>query len=404
MNTQNIFVYGLLQSNYDNKAAKMLRKHASLIGSASIPGAVFDLGDYPAAIFEKNMKGIVSGELYYIHGDSKQLLKFLDEFEGIGPDEEHPLEYQRGFVLAQCEGGEKPALCYLYNRAITHILNGDGLKHVLEELLPGQIPGEFLTMRECLMDGPVTGGVNEDLSMFFEHRMRFLQELDPGLDAGEYDKLSRSEFQKMRQIQKKSVICLWFERDVFCQINLWFVAWVIKQYVKQAHVYLVEPGLKSPYAFNGLTAAELQNVFEQRIRINPEQLSTFAMLWEHYVAGNRVGLKQSALDLSESFPFIPEAVQAHLDREAKGDSLGRPMDTLKEIISELGLEQDTRQGTEQDSEQGARQGSEQNTGQGSMAIPKNFGPIFQEFCRREAIYGYGHLQVLGMLHQLQTSL
>ena len=61
---------------------------------------------------------------------------------------------------------------------------------------------------------------------------------------------------------------MWFERDVFCQVNLWFVAWVIKQYVKQAHVYLVEPGLKSPYAFNGLTAAELQDVFEQRIRIN----------------------------------------------------------------------------------------------------------------------------------------
>jgi gamma-glutamylcyclotransferase (GGCT)/AIG2-like uncharacterized protein YtfP len=388
MNTQNIFVYGLLQSNYDNEAAKMLRQHATLIGPASIPGAVFDLGDYPAAFFEKNMKGIVSGELYYIHGDSKQLLKFLDEFEGIGPDEEHPLEYHRGFVLAQCEGGEKPALCYLYNRAITHILNGDGLKHVLEELLPGQIPGEFLTMRECLMDGPVSDGTNEDLSLFFEHRTLFLQELD----EGEYDKSSRSEFQKMRQIQKKSVICLWFERDVFCQVNLWFVAWVIKQYVKQAHVYLVEPGLKSPYAFNGLKATDLHDVFEHRIRLNPEQLSTFAMLWEHYVAGNRVGLKQGALDLSESFPFIPEAVQAHLDREAKGSSLGRPMDTLRKIISELGLEQDAGQGAWQSSEQG------------SKSISKNFGPIFQEFCRREAIYGYGDLQVLRMVEQLQKDL
>jgi gamma-glutamylcyclotransferase (GGCT)/AIG2-like uncharacterized protein YtfP len=388
MNTQNIFVYGLLQSNYDNEAAQMLRKHATLIGPASIPGAVFDLGDYPAAFFEKNMKGIVSGELYYIHGDSKQLLKFLDEFEGIGPDVEHPLEYHRGFVLAQCEGGEKPALCYLYNRAITHILNGDGLKHVLEELLPGQIPGEFLTMRECLMDGPVSDGTNEDLSLFFEHRTLFLQDLDPGLGVDEYEKLSRSEFQKMRQIQKKSVICLWFERDVFCQVNLWFVAWVIKQYVKQAHVYLVEPGLKSPYAFNGLTATDLYDVFEHRIRLNPEQLSTFAMLWEHYVAGNRVGLKQGALDLSESFPFIPEAVQAHLDREAKGSSLGRPMDTLRKIISELDLEQDAGQSSDQ----------------GSKSISKNFGPIFQEFCRREAIYGYGDLQVLRMVEQLQKDL
>ena len=145
-------------------------------------------------------------------------------------------------------------------------------------------------------------------------------------------------------------------------------------------MYLVEPGLKSPYAFNGLTATDLYDVFEHRIRLNPEQLSTFAMLWEHYVTGNRVGLKQGALDLSESFPFIPEAVQAHLDREAKGSSLGRPMDTLRKIISEL------------DSEQG------------SKSISKNFGPIFQKFCRREAIYGYGDLQVLRMVEQLQKDL
>ena len=189
----------------------------------------------------------------------------------------------RGFVLAKFEDKEKSAICYLYNRTITHILNGDGLMHVLEELLRAKYQREFLTTRECLMDGPVTGGVNEDLSLFFEHRTQFLQQLDPGWDAGEYEKLSRSEFQKMRQIQKKSVICLWFERDVFCQVNLWFVAWVIKQYMKQAHVYLVEPGLKSPYAFNGLTAAELQDVFEQRIRINssnsPHLLCYGSIMW-----------------------------------------------------------------------------------------------------------------------------
>ena len=248
-------------------------------------------------------------------------------------------------------------------------------------------------MRECLMDGPVSDGTNEDLSLFFVQRTRFLQELDPGLGADEYEKLSQAEFQKMRQIQKKSIICLWFERDVFCQVNLWFVAWIINQYVEQPHVYVIEPGSKSPYAFNGLTAADLYEVFEQRIRLNPDQLSTLAMLWEYYVAGNLDDLKQGALDLSQSFPFIPEAVQAHLDREAKGSSLGRPMDTLREIMAEQGLEQGARQGS--------NQGSELGSEQGSKPISNNFGPIFQEFCRREAIYGYGDLQVLRMVEQLQ---
>lgn len=375
MNTQNIFVYGLLQSKYDNEAAQMLRKHATLIGPASIPGAVFDLGEYPAVFFEKNMKGMVRGELYYIHGDSNQLLQFLDEFEGIGPDEQKPFEYRRGIVQAQCEGGETPALCYLYNRAITHILNGDGLKHVLEELLAGQIPGEFLTTRECLMDGPVSDSLS-NLSAFFTKRSQFLAELDSELPEGRYLEISRSEFDKMRQIPKKSVICLWFERDLFCQVNLWFVAWLLRAYVEEPHVFLVEPGSSSPYSFNALPAQELYEAFEHRHRLTPEQLSLFAKLWECYAQEDTSRLLEIAQRLSSWFPFVSEAVQAHLNRQPIEGSLGRPMESLKTIIGEWEAEHNES--------------------------PK-FGAVFQEFCRREAIYGYGDLQVLRMFEELTNS-
>jgi len=372
MNHQNIFVYGLLQSKYDNEAAQMLRKHATLIGPASIPGAVFDLGEYPAVFFEKNMKGMVRGELYYIHGDSNQLLQYLDEFEGIGPDEEKPFEYRRGIVRAQCQGTNRPALCYLYNRAIIQILNGDGLKHVLEGLLAGQIPGELLIVRECLMDGPVSDSLS-DLRVFYKKRSKFLAELDPELTDSRYQEISRSEFDKMRQIPKKSVICLWFERDLFCQVNLWFVAWLLREYVEEPHVFLVEPGPRSPYSFNALPAHELYEAFEQRHRLTPEQLSLFAELWECYAREDSSSLVEIAHSLRSWFPFVSDAVQAHLDRQPNEGSLGRPMESLRTIIGEWEAEHNES--------------------------PK-FGTVFQEFCRREAIYGYGDLQVLRMIEKL----
>ena len=375
MNTQYIYVYGLLQSKYDNEAAQILRKYATLIGPASIPGGVFDLGEYPAVFFEKNMKGMVRGELYYIHGDSNQLLQFLDEFEGISPDKQKPFEYRRGIVQAQFEGGEKPAFCYLYNKAITHILNGDGLKHVLEELLAGQIPGEFLTTRECLMDGPVSDSLS-DLPSFFTKRSQFIAELDSELPDSCYQEISRSEFDKMRQIQKKSVICLWFERDLFCQVNLWFVAWLLREYVEEPHVFFVEPGPSSPYSFNALPAQELYEAFEQRHRLTPEQLVLFTELWECYAKEDTSRLVEIAHRLSGCFPFVSEAVQAHLDRQASVGNLGRPMESLKTIIGEWEAEHNES--------------------------PK-FGPVFQEFCRREAIYGYSDLQVLRMFEELSKN-
>lgn len=225
------------------------------------------------------------------------------------------------------------------------------------------------------MDGPVSDSLS-DLPSFFTKRSQFLAELDSELPEGRYQEISRSEFDKMRQIPKKSVICLWFERDLFCQVNLWFVAWLLRAYVEEPHVFLVEPGPSSPYSFNALPAQELYEAFEQRHRLTPEQLSLFAKLWECYAQEDTSSLAEIAQRLSSWFPFVSEAVQAHLDRQPIEDSLGRPMETLKTIIGEWEAKHNES--------------------------PK-FGAVFHEFCRREAIYGYGDLQVFRMFEELSKN-
>ena len=91
MNTQHIFVYGLLQSKFNNKAAQMLRKHATLIGAASIPGAVFDLGDYPVAIFDKKMnkEGALAGMIVGIVFTTIYIFYFKPQLGGPGLPENY---------------------------------------------------------------------------------------------------------------------------------------------------------------------------------------------------------------------------------------------------------------------------------------------------------------------------
>ncbi len=242
-----------------------------------------------------------------------------------------------------------------------------------------------------MIDGPLDASLS-DLPTFYKERAEFLKELDPSVSQGLYEDISQTEFDKMRQIPKNSVICLWFERDLFCLTNLWFVAWLLHNYVDNPNVFLIEPGPRSPYAFNGLSEEQLYEVFEQRIRLEGDQLGMLAHMWESYAHQDNERLLENAGYLAKELPYIIEAVHAHLDRKAKDSSLERPMDTLREIMFELGVEPESRQDF--------KEGIESKTEPGSELSLKHFGPIFQEFCRREAIYGYGDLQVLRMVKQL----
>jgi len=75
--------------------------------------------------------------------------------------------------------------------------------------------------------------------------------------------------------------------------------------------------------------------------------------------------------LNDRFSFLIYAVQAHKDRLPLNGNSGRPTQTLIRIMNEL------------------------NTAE--------FGPIFREFSKREAIYGFGDLQVKRMLAEIKNT-
>ena len=242
-------------------------------------------------------------------------------------------------------------------RKEVHILNGDALR----AQFPKAISGQIYVCRECLVDGNVEG---EDLDQLFKNRASFLSKNYGGTVEDYFDYVV-SEFRAILAIEN-STINLWFEDDLFCQVNLWFVSFLLHKSNKGNQVYLIRPREHTAYGFGGLDESELISIYENRKHL--AELDRIADLWNMYQRNATDQMLEIAKQLEESLPFVAPAVQAHIDRIPANGNLGRPIETLKAIMEELNTE--------------------------------DFGLIFREFSRREPIYGFGDLQVKRLYEQL----
>ena len=241
---------------------------------------------------------------------------------------------------------------------IFHILNGDALK----EQFPSQLNGTLLVARECLVDGPVSGNSLEEL---YQTRMKFLQEAY-GESEGRYQTGVISQFEQMQQIPDGSKVNLWFEDDLFCQVNLWFVIRLLAK--KRIQTFLVRPtGSSLQYGFGGLSQEELVAAYEAKQALPSRDRQHFVLLWSCYQWDDRNKLEILANQMAPTYPFLPPAIQAHL---ARSPQPGRPAATIQAIMAEKQTQ--------------------------------DFGTVFQEFCRRESIYGFGDLQVKRIYDQLTS--
>lgn len=238
-----------------------------------------------------------------------------------------------------------------------HILNGDALK----EQFPDRISGEIIVCRECLVEGPVDGKTLEEL---FETRTNFIASAYNGFSGGDYQETSVPQFNLIQGIPAGSEINLWFEDDLFCQVNFWFVCSLLNDHSKNCTINVVRPGDTHPYNFGMLSEAELVSVYDEKKRI--KDIERLADLWQYYQRGKTKKMLMIGKELENEFPFLLPAIQAHIDRIPKNGDPGRPVRSLQKIKEDLKTD--------------------------------NFGMIFKEFCKRESIYGFGDLQVKRLLY------
>jgi gamma-glutamylcyclotransferase (GGCT)/AIG2-like uncharacterized protein YtfP len=82
---EHIFVYGTLRSESDHAMARRLSSQARLVGKGSVPGRLYDMGWYPAAMFDANEKRAIAGDVYALKPGGK-LLAELDAYEAGDPN------------------------------------------------------------------------------------------------------------------------------------------------------------------------------------------------------------------------------------------------------------------------------------------------------------------------------
>lgn len=243
------------------------------------------------------------------------------------------------------------------------ILNGDALA----KRFPSSIPGEKIIVREALISGPVKA---DSLEEFWKIRDKFINENYPDASDLDYPKLSVSEFEKILNLPPDSKIYCWFEEDLFCQVNLWFVIYLLHNH--PGDVFLVLPYADSPYHFSSLSELDLVDSFESKAHfLNVKERKILETLWQHFQNERIFEALQIGELFKVRFPFLKQAIEAWRDMIPVGDYPGKPKATLLEI-------QEKFQTVE-------------------------FEPIFTEFQKQLPIYGFGDLQVKRLLREIKKA-
>ncbi|WP_276482351.1 hypothetical protein [Paraflavitalea pollutisoli] len=236
-----------------------------------------------------------------------------------------------------------------------NILNGDALAYSFPE---SEIEGAIIVCREALIDGDVSGN---DLPSFWQARAKYL-----GVAENDYHDKVVSQFEQVLQAPDGSTFNLWFEYDLFCQVNMWFVLSLLHGLSIRKKVYAVYTSYvdrDSKHFWNGYgpaTSPQLQVCYADRILLSDVDGQLGHDLWAAYKDNNLDALSRLASHPTDAFPYLQEVVQAHIDRFPHDGTAGRPESVIADIL---------QQGT------------------------TDFPGVFQEFWKRESIYGFGDTQL-----------
>ena len=99
-----VFVYGTLRRDARGRAPSPLTRGWTFEGYGTVQAALYDFGAYPGAVPSSAGSDRVRGEVHRLP-DSAETLLLLDHYEGCGPQDRPPYEFERELVDVDLEGG-----------------------------------------------------------------------------------------------------------------------------------------------------------------------------------------------------------------------------------------------------------------------------------------------------------
>ena len=162
----------------------------------------------------------------------------------------------------------------------------------------------------------VEGPVNEDnLDEFWKARAEFHS---PG-DRASYIANVVSEFEKLVNIAPGAEVNLWFEYELFCQANMWFCLYLLKD--TDAEIYRVAPSVLAESdrsdGFGKLNPDDLKRCFSERTKFSREEVSRGAELWDAFRNDDREKLLELSKTPSPCFPYLGEVGAAAAEKDTR---------------------------------------------------------------------------------------
>jgi hypothetical protein len=191
---------------------------------------------------------------------------------------------------------------------IFNITNGDYLAEQLQETT---IAGETIICREALVTGPLRA---DNLDDFWKLRSEFIAK-EYNVSSSDYFDKTFPEFEMILNIPDDSEVNLWFEDDLFCQVNMWFCLSLLPKN-KGLKIYRIFPTSTKENNWKGFSFSdsfELEETAKSKILFTEKDMELGINLWKAYQSNDTKQLKQLLEYQSDAFHFLQEVINSYLN-------------------------------------------------------------------------------------------
>lgn len=212
-----------------------------------------------------------------------------------------------------------------------HIVNGDAIVPVLTK---SGIEGDIIVWREMLCEGPVCEKVGGD--EFWKKRLDYFEkELD--VTKLEYFDKTIKELLKLEDLSNYNEVIMWFEFDLFCQVNLMALsAFLYQNYRKTITYNLVctgkVEGSDGLHSLTDFSYEDFKELYNHKLKLSKTDLEYAKKCWGAYSKSNIEKIAAFNFNENEKFPYFQSGIKQHLKRFQNINGLNEIQNKILEII------------------------------------------------------------------------
>ncbi len=194
-----------------------------------------------------------------------------------------------------------------------HIVNGLATLNVLDRT---DIRGARLSGDDIFAEGPVVDSLENERS--WAMRAEYLQERFR-IPKSEYLERRAERERGLRSSAYHEEIVLWFEFDLFCQMNLLYLLnWFAQRDLGNSKLTLIcpgtFPGMKQFRGLGTLTPKQLASLFATRTEVSSAQRVLAVKAWKAYGGSDPTAIERLLEEGTDDLPHLRSALLAHLER------------------------------------------------------------------------------------------